>query len=663
MDPASQPALESPPASTVARAAASASESGCSNASLLAFESLIAEEAISSPDRFLKRIRRWIFWSTFAFWLLALLPLMTMGLTLWVAVREGRPGAASGLSIALQLMLALLLWGRLFRPFQKHYRPLWHLRGMELTRAKAGKFYETLDSLCSRSGSPKFDGVLLDGDLNASVKRGMRPGIRGARRYLCLGVPLLLSVSPGDLEAILCHEIEHRREDSRLVQRLERLLRFIGWLPGQPYIRDKGLLDAPLAWAAPRIAALASQFWKMEELRADASAARHMGKEVVGTALKRLAIQVPALGDWWREFRLKGDTQEELPPDLMGAWRTWISQYPAAEALVSLEAELGAVDNKLGTHPRLWQRLANVGYPPAEMASVPPPVIFTALDGLFEKSDADALLERFHLWFSAEVNGAWEEAKALCRDARAVLRQSPPEPIDGPEAHLKWQWRQLQAEVVFTAGHEIEAKVVHFSEQHPDFLTARIWLLQRQIDRRQRLDPAKVADLLPRLTDPFERNQLAVEVAVAAERQGLVELATTAREIAQQADLESRNPDRLLFRDLSPGDQLSPHRLSAKQVTTLQEGAGTVPGLQKVAVVYREVPHSAEGGCHLMVVRWKLPKAQYHACRRHFGILLQQAGVPPLTCVQWVTGIYPRPADVVFKLPEAILYDHAHAIR
>jgi Zn-dependent protease with chaperone function len=206
---------------------------------------------------------------------LALVPALAL---LLLAVVSWPQQALSG---ALALAALLVLWWVL--------HPQRGVPGRSIDRAAAPRLHALVDRLAQAARSPRIDDIRIDDGFNAgalSLGRWSRPWRK--HRILVLGGPLLATVSPSALKAIIAHELGHfSRDHGRLGHWVHQARR--SWLDaaaasGAPTVMDRAAASFA-RWVAPRFDLLAFEHSRQCEHEADASAARAVGPLTLAAAL------------------------------------------------------------------------------------------------------------------------------------------------------------------------------------------------------------------------------------------------------------------------------------------------------------------------------------------------------------------------------------------
>ncbi|MCK2096507.1 M48 family metallopeptidase [Thauera aromatica] len=273
---------------------------------------------------------------------------------MWAAVGLGQPLAT--LLAAVAGLGGLLAAGTLLRVLSS---PAPRIEGICLPRAAAQEFFRLLDDLTERSGVPAVHCVRITAEINAAVvQRPRLGGVGGLRTELLVGLPLVHSLSPAQLAAVLAHEFGHLA-----AQRC-------GWCAQGAHLRAwwmraldeasacvpllKGVIDRLSAGFCADMLRLS----RLEEFEADALAARLVGAQAVGDALAELSRRAEFLEhDYWPRVlaRHEADAASPVRPfrEMGTGMDAGFSASAMAAAAWTAEAEVGAAP----FHPPLRRRL------------------------------------------------------------------------------------------------------------------------------------------------------------------------------------------------------------------------------------------------------------------------------------------------------------------
>jgi Zn-dependent protease with chaperone function len=375
------------------------------------------------------------------------------------AALAGWPGG-----IFFGLLGALMLLGGSFAIIRGLRVKLEPPKGRKASRAETPGLFEMLDTLADKAGAPVFHEVLFVDDLNAGVNQYPRLGLLGwPRNYLLLGLPLLESLSPKEIEAVLAHEFAHLSgQHGRFGNWVYRSRR--SWerlLPGlrQPRVRGeisiRPLVVKFVGWFWPRFNAHAWVLSRSNEYEADAVAARIAGASSVASGLIRLRVHSLYLGNkfWPAIWRLANT--EDAPPArlferLVQGFRD--GGEPGETAKWVEEAFRSATTNA-DTHPCLSDRLRAIGQLPpgverGEFPAPPAPPETTAARALLGDALGTIRADVERIW-RANAETVWRG-----RRAKASALQSRLEGIEQvftdtpPDADALWDkaWVILQLE-------------------------------------------------------------------------------------------------------------------------------------------------------------------------------------------------------------------------
>lgn len=182
---------------------------------------------------------------------------------------------------ALAVVALLLFWWLL--------QPAREVPGRRLAPAAAPRLHALVERLASAARSPRIDEIRIDDGFNAgALALGRRLAPWRKRRILVLGGPLLATVSPSALKAIIAHELGHFSRDHGPLGHWVRHARR-SWLDACASPAEASLMDRAAAsfarWFAPRFDMLALEHSRQCEYEADASAARAVGPITLSAAL------------------------------------------------------------------------------------------------------------------------------------------------------------------------------------------------------------------------------------------------------------------------------------------------------------------------------------------------------------------------------------------
>jgi Zn-dependent protease with chaperone function len=288
--------------------------------------------------------------------------------------------------------------------------------GVRLSRDNAPSLYRLVDRLAARLDAPGVDVIRICADMNAAVHQRPIHGRWGRMQTtLVIGLPLVHSVSPRQLAAILAHEMGHLSRQRA------------GWAGWGAHLRAWWhrvceRIAADSCFSAQVITRLFSRWAEsdlldalrlnhLEEYEADRVAARLVGAKLLGDTLVEVALKAEFIeSDYWDKVMSQA---EHLPRPSIRPFRDMgmgvaagFHTLPGAgllHSLVSAEAD-GLM------HPTLTDRLVALGVAP----EAPTPTARTAAN-FFLRPALSRLSRRFDgLWWRS-TRPAWRRYYRKCQ--------------------------------------------------------------------------------------------------------------------------------------------------------------------------------------------------------------------------------------------------------
>lgn len=240
--------------------------------------------------------------------------------------------------------------------------------GVTIVRREAPALFDRIAALRRKMRAPRFQRVLITDEFNAGVVQVPRLGPVGWHsNYLLLGMPLLKSVTPLQLDAILAHEFGHLAGGhGRFGNWLYRLRKIWSQLLEELECRKSAgaaLFRGFFEWYVPRFNAYSFPLARANEYQADAAAARATTSSVLAQALTSTSIVGRFLGDkFWPDVYSRADTtpQPSLAPfNMLGL--AVASDIDNADVETWMKAALARPTDTTDTHPGLADRLRAFG--------------------------------------------------------------------------------------------------------------------------------------------------------------------------------------------------------------------------------------------------------------------------------------------------------------
>ncbi len=286
-----------------------------------------------------------------------------MGLLVWVCSRW-LSGQTVGLAFLLTALGALSLVVSVLRAL---WTPFPAPTGRRVTRDQAPSLFKMLDKVRERTNGPRFDEVLIDGRLNASVVQRPRLGLLGCyRNTLVLGLPLLFLLNPRQLASVVAHEYGHLSQDhgklGAWVYRTRRSWSRLAEL--RDSAGDRGsfadvALNLFFTRFFPRFNARAFVLSRQQEYEADATAHDVSGAQASSQALIAIYVAERYLQEvFWPEVFARARQGGELGQNPYRELRSRLALSLAhPQAAVWLSQAYKKLPSIVDSHPSLRQRL------------------------------------------------------------------------------------------------------------------------------------------------------------------------------------------------------------------------------------------------------------------------------------------------------------------
>lgn len=406
-------------------------------------------------------------------------------------------GRVQGWKLLLVLGCASLLVSLLRALWMRPMAP----EGIPVDAAQAPRLFELIDKLHRRTGAPRPDRVLIDGDLNAAVWQQPRLGLLGwHRNHLVVGLPLMLGLSTKQFAAVIAHEFGHLRgSHGKLGQWIYRTRRSWYLLAEARERAGLGgnLADIALAFFFrhffPRFNARAFVLSRQQEFEADRAAHRIVGARAAADGLQAIEVQARYLNDefWpelWRRSAQSPSPADEQPYRALR--RTMAASLRHARARDWLSEALKRLPDSTDTHPSLRDRLAFAEAKPG----LPPPPEPSAAEALLGQQ-LDDWIRRLDERWREEAAMAWNERHRHANGQRHLIeelaRESSTGPIDADD-HLLWSRaaRLLDGD---EAGEKVLRRLI---ADRPDNLAARYELGILLVDEAETARHVEGAELL-----------------------------------------------------------------------------------------------------------------------------------------------------------------------
>jgi Zn-dependent protease with chaperone function len=237
------------------------------------------------------------------------------------------------------------------------------------------RLHAFVQDVARRAGRPSPDALYLFHDANAFT--ALRRDRLFARResIVGIGLPLLAVLDQDEVRSVLAHEMGHHiGGDVKLGPWVHRtraaIVRAVDRLEGSSF-----WLHLPFVAYAKLFLRMSTRISREQELQADAVAAGVAGASATASALRKIEVLNAVWAAYFHSEVLPALVRGRLPPLLEGYEQYWrASQTPNTPAHGCLSTALATMKfaGEHDTHPPLLDRLAALGNPSADFASVTP---------------------------------------------------------------------------------------------------------------------------------------------------------------------------------------------------------------------------------------------------------------------------------------------------
>ena len=332
----------------------------------------------------------------------------------------------------LIIQVLVLLLGAAFLIAQSLWIEFPEPEGEEVNYDDAPRLFELVQEVRAATGGPTLRKILLTREYNASIVQRPSLGVFGwHENYLRVGLPLLASMSPAEIRAVLAHEFGHlsgrhgqfaswiyrvRQTWTQILENVKKHPRY-GLEVFQRFFN----------WYAPYFSAYSFVLARAQEYEADRWAVAVAGKETAARVLINLELKSRALNeDFWPAVHRRADTEPQPPRDAFAELLQTLRQPLALDKAQAWFAEsLTARHRYDDTHPALADRLAAIGY--TNVRETADLNAFAITGGelfgdreLFARVPSD-FIERQNKFWEEEIANSWTERHKFVTEAQQGL--------------------------------------------------------------------------------------------------------------------------------------------------------------------------------------------------------------------------------------------------
>ena len=382
------------------------------------FESLVTRlerDALNHPQRYLATALAVVllgFGVLVLAILLALLPILLLGLLLLAVIATGGKALIVLLKLGkLLLLLILPAWLMVKASLQMLLSRLPRPQGRLLQANEAPALFARIDELRQRMQGPRIHYVLLTEELNAAIVQHPRFGMFGwEENFLILGLPLLQTLSEEEALAVVAHEYGHLSgHHGRLggfIYRFRGAWGRLQELSGQWQDWGSRLIARLFRWYAPYFNAYTFVLARQNEYIADRASVEIAGRQQAAAALMRINVAAQFEDEvFWPAVNRMVATAPQPLDSRYGYWAQSLRERldePMCVRYLNIASKRRT--DHLDTHPALSDRLRAMGAGvDGEAARTLTPPLCSA---------AEVWLGESHLPLQAEFDRDWRESVA-----------------------------------------------------------------------------------------------------------------------------------------------------------------------------------------------------------------------------------------------------------
>jgi heat shock protein HtpX len=237
--------------------------------------------------------------------------------------------------------------------------------GPEIAEADQPELVREVRAVSEELGEPLPHGIYVAHDVNAAVTEERRV-LGPSRRFLIVGLPLLDTLSPAELRAVIAHEYGHYvGGDTRVGPWIWRTRLAIGRTLAELHDEEsigRRLVQLPFEWYGRLFMRITSAVSRRQELAADRVAAQVAGPEAQASALRRIHVAAPAFDAYFADEVVPLLQAGRRPPLAAGFSRFMAAEGVREAARRHTEALSEAKSDPYDSHPSLPERLAALGF-------------------------------------------------------------------------------------------------------------------------------------------------------------------------------------------------------------------------------------------------------------------------------------------------------------
>ncbi|MEX2244061.1 MAG: M48 family metallopeptidase [Fimbriimonadaceae bacterium] len=294
--------------------------------------------------------------------------------------------------------------------------------GREVSRDEAPELHNEIERIREAADAPRIHKVLLIEDNNAFAASRPRFLLLGQQTYVALGLPLLATMKPEEVSAIIGHELAHHSHRHVKAGVREYRLEAMWQTVLHNLYEADSVFAKPLmkfaSWYSPRFSAMTTVSRRQAEFEADALAATVTSRDAVTHGLVRLRLnRALLLEPYSNDVRKAVWTRTTVPE----SYYTDLETAKPKALVTPVEAVRRALLEETvyeDSHPCLRERLSSIGVEtdpsdPHAIGSLVERVgvVGTSAASVFLGSSRKRIFDEFDKKWAAESQEGWKELR------------------------------------------------------------------------------------------------------------------------------------------------------------------------------------------------------------------------------------------------------------
>jgi Zn-dependent protease with chaperone function len=478
--------------------------------------------------------------------------------------------------------------------------------GLPLNRKEFPELAQLVDKLAREIGVKNLKRIVLVPEFNASVVQIPKYGAFGfADNYLTIGLPLLQSISPKQLMAILSHEFGHLSSNhSKFGAWIYRLsIAYSKLLANSNYQDSSGaIFKVFLNWYVPVLNAYSFVLRRRNEYMADNFAVKISGTSNTADALILVDIYGLNLDEQFWSMIYRSVCEESEPPqDIFARLGSFVKEdIDRNKAQELLERCLSEKTNYADTHPCLLDRLQAIGY--TNKINLPPLTDLTAAEKYLGKS-LDSVIQRLNNVWHQSVLPTWQERYQYIQTSKlAMLELQQKAQNDGLSADELLQlacWTGEFEEMADAIG-MLERGLVQYPDRADFNYNLALMLLDSDmasaianLERAMQLEPEYIPSICERL---YLLSYQAKDREIADRCQTIID-----------RNIESLSAAREERINIDKNDRLEPHNLSRDEIDRLCILIDGFPEVKNAYLVRKDVQNFDHKPHYFLIIIYHYP--------------------------------------------------------